>query len=162
MVHVPSGFPLDLVLASPGLDEEFLARARWLDLGGVEAPVVSVEDLVVMKVLAGRRKDLEDVRGVLAAQGDLVESGARARPPGSPGVSHRGAQAAGQARSAGARRGAGAEEARAVIGEVVASRVGPRRLCRRCSRSPSSSGPTRKRMTSLGHRSASCSHGALS
>jgi hypothetical protein len=73
MVHVPSGFPLDLVLASPGLDEEFLARARWLDLGGVEAPVVSVEDLVVMKVLAGRRKDLEDVRGVLAVQEDRVD-----------------------------------------------------------------------------------------
>jgi hypothetical protein len=73
MVHVPSGFPLDLVIASPGLDEEFLARARPLDLGGVEAPVVSVEDLVVMKVLAGRRKDLEDVRGVLAVQEDRVD-----------------------------------------------------------------------------------------
>lgn len=75
MVHLPSGFPLDLVIAAPGLDEEFLARARLLDLGGVEAPVVSVEDLVVMKVLAGRRKDLEDVRGVLAVQEDRVDLG---------------------------------------------------------------------------------------
>jgi predicted nucleotidyltransferase len=75
MVHVPSGFPLDLVIASPGLDDELLARARWLDLGGVEAPVVSVEDLVVMKVLAGRRKDLEDVRGVLAVQEARIDLG---------------------------------------------------------------------------------------
>lgn len=75
MVHLPSGFPLDLVLAAPGLDEEFLSRARPLDLGGVEAPVVSVEDLLVMKVLAGRRKDFEDVRGVLALQGDRVNLG---------------------------------------------------------------------------------------
>lgn len=75
MVHVSSGFPLDLVLAAPGLDEEFLSRARPVDLGGVEVPVVSVGDLVVMKVLAGRRKDLEDVRGVLAVQGDRVDLG---------------------------------------------------------------------------------------
>jgi hypothetical protein len=73
MVHVPSGFPLDLVLAAPGLEEEFLARSRPLDLGGVEAPVVSAEDLVVMKVLAGRRKDLEDIRSVLAVQGDRLD-----------------------------------------------------------------------------------------
>lgn len=68
MVHAPTAMPLDLVIAAPGLDEEFLERACLLDLGGVEVPVVSVEDLVAMKVLAGRRKDLEDVRGVLAEQ----------------------------------------------------------------------------------------------
>src|SRR4029079_19569372 len=68
MVHAPTAMPLDLVIAAPGLDEEFLERARLLDLGGVEVPVVSAEDLVAMKLLAGRRKDLEDVRGVLAEQ----------------------------------------------------------------------------------------------
>jgi hypothetical protein len=68
MVHAPSGMPLDLVIAGPGLDQELLDRARPLDLGGVEVPVVSAEDLVAMKLLAGRRKDLEDVRGVLVEQ----------------------------------------------------------------------------------------------
>jgi predicted nucleotidyltransferase len=75
MVHAPTGMPLDLVIAAPGLDEEFLERARLLDLGGVEVPVVSVEDLVAMKLLAGRRKDIEDVRGVIAEQRDRIDLG---------------------------------------------------------------------------------------
>jgi uncharacterized nucleotidyltransferase DUF6036 len=73
MAHAPSAFPLDLVIAAPGLDEEFLSRARWMNLGGVEAPVVSVEDLLVMKVVAGRRKDLEDIRGILSAQREKID-----------------------------------------------------------------------------------------
>jgi hypothetical protein len=73
MVHPPSGMPLDLVLLRHGLDQEFLDRARPLDVGGVEVPVVSAEDLVAMKVLAGRRKDLEDVRGVLVEQGARLD-----------------------------------------------------------------------------------------
>jgi hypothetical protein len=68
MVHAPTAMPLDLVIAGPGLEQEFLARAHPVDVGGVEVPMVSVEDLIAMKVLAGRRKDLEDVRGVLVEQ----------------------------------------------------------------------------------------------
>lgn len=73
MVHAPSGMPLDLVIAGPGLDQEFLARARPCDIGGVVVPVISPEDLVAMKVLAGRRKDLEDVRGVLMEQEGRID-----------------------------------------------------------------------------------------
>ena len=68
MVHTASAMPLDLTIAAAGIDQEFLDRARPFDLGGVEVPVISAEDLVAMKVLAGRRKDLEDVRGVLVEQ----------------------------------------------------------------------------------------------
>jgi hypothetical protein len=73
MVHAPTAMPLDLVIAGRGLEEEFLSRARPTDVGGVVVPVVSVEDLVAMKVLAGRRKDLDDVREVLIAQGGRVD-----------------------------------------------------------------------------------------
>jgi hypothetical protein len=68
MVHASTDMPVDLVIAAPGLDEEFLERARPMDLGGVEVPVISAEDIIAMKVLAGRRKDLEDVRGILVEQ----------------------------------------------------------------------------------------------
>jgi predicted nucleotidyltransferase len=54
------------VLAGPGLEEQFLARAVLVDIGGVRVPVMSPEDLVVTKILAGRPKDIEDVRGILA------------------------------------------------------------------------------------------------
>jgi hypothetical protein len=49
------GPPLDVVLAGPGLEELFLARAESREIGGVLVPVATGEDLVAMKVLAGRR-----------------------------------------------------------------------------------------------------------
>ena len=73
MVHRATAMPLDVVITTSGLHEEFLARAKRSNLGGVEVPVVSAEDLVAMKVLAGRRKDLEDVRGVLLEQAATLD-----------------------------------------------------------------------------------------
>ena len=67
-VHRETGLPVDVVLAGPGLEEEFLAAARDIDLGGVTVPVIGPEDLIVTKILAGRPKDLGDVRGVLREQ----------------------------------------------------------------------------------------------
>jgi hypothetical protein len=75
LVHSATEIPLDLVIAGPGLDEELLDRALPLDLGGVEVPVVSAEDLLAMKTLAGRRKDLEDVRGVLVERHGKLDLG---------------------------------------------------------------------------------------
>lgn len=75
LVHVSSRMPLDLVLAGPGLEEQFFARASERLVGGVRVPVVSAEDLVAMKILAGRPRDMEDVAGVIRARRDLdVES----------------------------------------------------------------------------------------
>lgn len=73
MVHAPTELPLDLVIAGPGLDNEFLERARLVDVGGIEVPMISIEDLIAVKVLAGRRKDLEDVRGVLVEQQGRID-----------------------------------------------------------------------------------------
>ena len=64
-VHDASGLPLDIVLAGPGLEELFLSRAVPVTIGNTEIPVISPEDLVATKVLAGRPKDIEDVRSVL-------------------------------------------------------------------------------------------------
>lgn len=57
-----------MVLAGPGLEEAFLERARTVTVAGVAIPVISPEDLIVTKVLAGRPKDIEDIRGVLREQ----------------------------------------------------------------------------------------------
>ena len=63
--HERSSMPLDLVLGGAGIEEEFCARARIHDLGGAKIPVISAEDLIAAKILAGRPKDLEDVRAIL-------------------------------------------------------------------------------------------------
>jgi hypothetical protein len=66
LVHQRTGLPVDVVLAGPGLEEEFVARVRMVDVGRRPIPVIAPEDLVVVKLLAGRVKDLEDVRALLA------------------------------------------------------------------------------------------------
>jgi hypothetical protein len=72
-LHEPSGLPLDVVLAGPGPEELFLARARPEIIEGVTVPVAAPEDLLVMKILAGRPKDLDDVAAIVAAHRDRLD-----------------------------------------------------------------------------------------
>ncbi len=72
-LHEATGMPLDLVLAGPGLEEEFARDAVTVSIEEVDVPVISPADLIVTKILAGRPKDLEDVRGVLLVQGDDLD-----------------------------------------------------------------------------------------
>jgi Nucleotidyltransferase of unknown function (DUF6036) len=58
--------PVDVILAAPGLEDAFLGAARKLLVDGTRVPVIAPEDLIATKVLAGRPKDLEDIRGLLA------------------------------------------------------------------------------------------------
>ncbi len=73
--HERSGLALDLVLSGPGLEDLFLERAIAVDVSGAEIPFISPEDLIVTKVLAGRPKDIDDIRGVLAVRGELLKTG---------------------------------------------------------------------------------------
>jgi hypothetical protein len=73
LAHSATGIPVDVVVSQAGLQEEFLASSVPVDIGGVTVPLVSVEHLVAMKILAGRRKDLEDVRGVLLERWESVD-----------------------------------------------------------------------------------------
>jgi hypothetical protein len=77
LVHLASRMPLDLVLAGPGLEEQFFTRVTERLVGRVRVPVVSAEDLVAMKVLAGRPRDLEDVAAIVRAHRDLDVEGTR-------------------------------------------------------------------------------------
>jgi hypothetical protein len=72
-IHAPTALPLDIVLAGPGIEDRFFERVRSRDVEGTRVPVVSAEDLVVMKILAGRPKDLDDIRAVLAAYGGRLD-----------------------------------------------------------------------------------------
>jgi hypothetical protein len=67
LVHAKSRIPVDVVLAGPGLEELFFSRAEERNVGGVRIPVAAAEDIVTMKVLAGRLKDLDDVASILRA-----------------------------------------------------------------------------------------------
>jgi hypothetical protein len=71
LVHRSTGMPIDVVLAAPGIEELFLARARLRTVGDVTVPVASAEDVLVMKILAGRAKDRDDAAAILAANDGL-------------------------------------------------------------------------------------------
>jgi hypothetical protein len=72
-VHEPSALPLDVVLAGPGPEEEFLARARPIRFGDVDVPVIAREDLVAVKILAGRPQDLQDAAAIVHAAGEALD-----------------------------------------------------------------------------------------
>src|SRR5262249_52500871 len=71
--HALSGIPADIVLAGPGIEELFLARAKVVDVDGAHVPVACAEDVIVMKLLAGRPKDVDDVVAILAAHPDDLD-----------------------------------------------------------------------------------------
>lgn len=73
-VHRRTRMPLDVVLAGPGLEEDFLARAVPVNIRDLTIPVISPEDLIVTKVLAGRPKDIEDVRGVIRERRAAIDA----------------------------------------------------------------------------------------
>jgi hypothetical protein len=72
-VHTASGLPIDLVLGGPGLEEEFARRAQRHRIGDVDVPVARIEDLIVGKIIAGRTKDLDDVKAMLLANPGRVD-----------------------------------------------------------------------------------------
>lgn len=73
--HQASGLGVDVVLAGPGLEDLFLERAVPIDVAGTVVPFISPEDLIVTKLLAGREKDIDDVRGVLSERGSELDLG---------------------------------------------------------------------------------------
>ena len=52
----------------PLVERTAMGRTNAVKVGGAEVRFASVEDLLVHKHVAGRPRDLEDVRGVLARQ----------------------------------------------------------------------------------------------
>jgi hypothetical protein len=73
MVHLGSGMPVDIALAGPGLEELFLQRVQLHTVENVVIPVACPEDIVAMKLLAGRPKDIDDVVAILAARADTIQ-----------------------------------------------------------------------------------------
>jgi hypothetical protein len=73
-VHLPTGMPLDVVLAGSGLEEEFLSRAKAVDVGGTSVPFIDLGDLIIAKVLAGRPKDVDDATALWRLHGSTLDA----------------------------------------------------------------------------------------
>jgi hypothetical protein len=73
LVHSATGLPVDIVIAGPGLEDEFLERMVTQTIDDVTVPVIEVSDLIVLKILAARPKDTEDVLTLLHIQAGAVD-----------------------------------------------------------------------------------------
>jgi hypothetical protein len=71
--HESTRIKVDLAIALSGFERRAIARAETIELAGCHVPVATAEDLIVMKALAGRARDEDDVRGIFAAQGDRLD-----------------------------------------------------------------------------------------
>lgn len=61
------GVRVDWIKAVLPVFERILGRARWEDVGGAKIRVADAEGLLLLKRIAFRPRDQEDVRGILAA-----------------------------------------------------------------------------------------------
>lgn len=69
--HSESGVSLDISCGALPFEQEMIERALTLQVGGVRLKTPTPEDLVIMKLVARRTKDLNDVEALLRAHKDL-------------------------------------------------------------------------------------------
>jgi hypothetical protein len=63
--HEASGIDLDIAFGALPFEEEAVARAVWHEVGGVRIPLPLPEDLLIMKAVAHRPRDMADIEAIL-------------------------------------------------------------------------------------------------
>jgi len=63
--HDPSGVDVDVMLGALEFHNELVARSALVDLGVLQVRVPSPEDLVIMKAVARRPRDIADIESIL-------------------------------------------------------------------------------------------------
>lgn len=71
--HRTTGIRVDLAIGMSGFERHAIERATRMTVGVSAIPVVTVEDLLVMKALAGRPQDDEDIHGIVALHGESID-----------------------------------------------------------------------------------------
>ena len=67
MRHVDSAIDIDLVFGSLSFEQVAIANSHVHEIGGLRVQLPRVEDLMIMKAIAGRPKDIQDIEALLAA-----------------------------------------------------------------------------------------------
>jgi hypothetical protein len=69
--HQPSAIDLDMSVGGLPFEEEVVRRSTRVEIGDVSIPLISAEDLLIMKAVAHRPRDLIDIEAVLERQDNL-------------------------------------------------------------------------------------------
>ena len=71
MRHEPSGVDVDIMFGALRFEEEAVARRTFVSVAGMSLPLPRPEDLIVMKAVAHRPRDLTDIEAILDAHPGL-------------------------------------------------------------------------------------------
>lgn len=71
--HRETEIKVDLALGLTGFEQQLIARAPKMKLANRVVPVATSEDLILLKVLAGRPRDDDDITRIVARHGDALD-----------------------------------------------------------------------------------------
>jgi predicted nucleotidyltransferase len=69
--HDSSGIDVDLTMGILPFEVEIIERSQKITVGNVTIPLPTPEDLIILKAVANRPKDLEDIKGIILANPNL-------------------------------------------------------------------------------------------
>ena len=69
--HSASGTNIDISLGNLPFEEELVARSQLKTIGNVSIRLPTPEDLIIMKAVAHRPKDMQDIQGIVKANPKL-------------------------------------------------------------------------------------------
>jgi hypothetical protein len=73
LCHRRTSVKVDMAIGMSGFERQAVARAQRLEVAGAMISVATAEDLLIMKVLAGRPQDEQDLQGLVIAQGEFLD-----------------------------------------------------------------------------------------
>lgn len=65
VIEDASGIRVDFIFSHSPYEQQAIARARKVRFGATTVNFASLEDVVIHKIIAGRGRDIEDVRSIL-------------------------------------------------------------------------------------------------
>jgi hypothetical protein len=71
--HRQTGIKVDIAIGMSGFERQVTKRAKLIMVGDREIAFATAEDVLIMKVLAGRPRDLEDARGIAGTRRDQLD-----------------------------------------------------------------------------------------
>jgi predicted nucleotidyltransferase len=69
--HEGSGVDIDIMLGGLAFHRELVARSTLVDVGPLQVRIPAAEDLIIMKAVAGRPRDMADIESILSVHDGL-------------------------------------------------------------------------------------------
>jgi hypothetical protein len=68
-----TGLRVDLIFSYSEYEREALKRVNKVEISGVYVNYVSVEDLIIHKIISGRERDIEDLKTIIRKNKNIDE-----------------------------------------------------------------------------------------